>query len=214
MIKGYIIDMDGTILDSMHIWDELGSRFLELKNIIPQSNLKDVLAPLSIIQAVTYLKETYHLEQSIETLVNEVDNLLASIYENELSLKPGAQEFINQCYKQNKKLCLLTANNYQVTIKILDKYNLTSKFKQIITGDQTSLDKQSGEIYTYAATKLDLNKDECIVIEDAYHAIKAAKSQDFCVWAISDPSNQKDWTNICKICDAHFNDLTKMEVIS
>ena len=74
-------------------------------------------------------------------------------------------EFITNCFNHHKKLCLLTANNYQATINILDKYNLTSKFDEIITCDHTTLDKRSGEAYNYAISALHLHKDECIVID-------------------------------------------------
>ena len=94
MIKGYIIDMDGTLLDSMHIWNELGSRFLELKEITPEANLKDILAPLSINQAIKYIAETYQLKEPLDVLINEVNSLLNHIYLSEIPLKPGALEFI------------------------------------------------------------------------------------------------------------------------
>ena len=196
MIKGYIIDMDGTLLDSMHIWNELGSRFLELKGITPEANLKDILAPLSINQAIKYIAETYQLKEPLDVLINEVNSLL---------------EFITNCFNHHKKLCLLTANNYQATINILDKYNLTSKFDEIITCDHTTLDKRSGEAYNYAISALHLHKDECIVIEDALHAIIAAKKQGFTVWAVADQSNQDDWDEICKISDLNLKNLSEME---
>ncbi len=204
MIKGYIIDMDGTLLDSMHIWNELGSRFLELKGITPEANLKDILAPLSINQAIKYIAETYQLKEPLDVLINEVNSLLNHIYLSEIPLKPGALEFITNCFNHHKKLCLLTANNYQATINILDKYNLTSKFDEIITCDHTTLDKRSGEAYNYAISALHLHKDECIVIEDALHAIIAAKKQGFTVWAVADQSNQDDWDEICKISDLNL----------
>ena len=126
------------------------------------------------------------------------------IYLSEIPLKPGALEFITNCFNHHKKLCLLTANNYQATINILDKYNLTSKFDEIITCDHTTLDKRSGEAYNYAISALHLHKDECIVIEDALHAIIAAKKQGFTVWAVADQSNQDDWDEICKISDLNL----------
>ncbi|MFQ7173805.1 MAG: hypothetical protein ACLRQF_18085 [Thomasclavelia ramosa] len=46
-----------------------------------------------------------------------------------------------------------------------------------MTCDHTTLDKRSGEAYNYAISALHLHKDECIVIEDALHAIIAAKSK-------------------------------------
>lgn len=213
MIKGYIIDMDGTIIDSMAIWDDIGSRFLLQKNITPASNLKETLAPLSINQAINYLIKEYHLVDSVAQINQQINKLLDSIYANEVTLKTGAKDFINTCYQKNKKLCLLTANNYQTTIKTLDRFAITDKFHQIITCDSTSLDKQNGDIYIYAAKQLNLNIDECIVIEDAYHAIKSAKNAGFKVWAVSDQSNQQQWDKICKLSNLHFTNMKEMEVL-
>lgn len=213
MIKGYIIDMDGTIIDSMAIWDDIGSRFLLQKNITPASNLKETLAPLSINQAINHLIKEYQLVESADQINQQINNLLDSIYANEVTLKTGAKDFINTCYQQNKKLCLLTANNYQTTIKTLDKFAITDKFHQIITCDSTSLDKQNGDIYKYAAKQLNLNINECIVIEDAYHAIKSAKNAGFKVWAVADSSNQQQWDKICKLSDQHFTNMKEMEVL-
>lgn len=213
MISGYIIDMDGTLIDSMAIWDDIGNRFLLQKNIIPAPNLQETLAPLSINQAINYLIKEYHLPESLNQINQQINKLLDSIYSNEVTLKTGAKDFINNCYQQNKKLCLLTANNYQTTIKTLDKFAITDKFHQIITCDSTSLDKQNGDIYKYAAKQLNLNIDECIVIEDAYHAIKSAKSAGFKVWAVADRSNQQQWDEICKLSDQHFDNMKEMEVL-
>lgn len=213
MISGYIMDMDGTIIDSMTIWDDIGSRLLLQKNITPASNLKETLAPLSINQAINYLIKEYHLQESVGQINQQITDLLDSIYSNEVTLKTGAKEFINNCYQKNKKLCLLTANNYQTTIKTLDRFAITEKFHQIITCDSTSLDKQNGDIYKYAAKQLNLNIDECIVIEDAYHAIKSAKNAGFKVWAVADQSNQQQWDKICKLSDQHFTDMKDMEVL-
>ena len=213
MINGYIVDMDGTLVDSMALWDDLGSRFLRQKHITPKANLKEILAPLSINQAITYLINEYHLSQTVSQISQEINMMLETIYTSEINLKPGAADFIEQCFKQNKKLCLLTANNYQTTIKVLNKYNLTNKFDQIITCDNVSLDKQNGAIYEYAAEQLGVLKDECIVIEDAYHAITSAKDACFKVWAVADLSNQQDWDKICQISDLYFNDMREMEVL-
>ena len=73
------------------------------------------------------------------------------------------------------------------------------------------LDKRSGEAYNYAISALHLHKDECIVIEDALHAIIAAKKQGFTVWAVADQSNQDDWDEICKISDLNLKNLSEME---
>ena len=47
-IKGAIFDLDGTILDSMHIWSEIGLLFLQNKGIEPPEGIEDEFVKMSI----------------------------------------------------------------------------------------------------------------------------------------------------------------------
>lgn len=210
MIKGYIIDLDGTLLDSMFIWNNIGSRYLLSKNIIPKNNLDKILAPLSINQAIKYISKEYSLNESYQQIYQEINTLLKKRYLIETTLKPGAKDFLIKCVKEQKKLCLLTANTLEITNTILDKYSLSKLFTKIITAEQTDLDKQNGEIYQFAAKQLKLKINECVVIEDAFHAIISAKQAGFTVWAIYDTSNQAKWAQICTISDKYFKNISEM----
>ena len=210
MIKGYIIDLDGTLLDSMFIWNDIGSRYLLSKNIIPKNNLDKILAPLSINQAIKYISKEYSLNESHQQIYQEINTLLKKRYLIETTLKPGAKDFLIKCVKEQKKLCLLTANTLEITNTILDKYSLSKLFTKIITTEQTDLDKQNGEIYQFAAKQLKLKINECVVIEDAFHAIISAKQAGFTVWAIYDTSNQDKWAQICTISDKYFKNISEM----
>ena len=210
MIKGYIIDLDGTLLDSMFIWNDIGSRYLLSKNIIPKNDLDKILAPLSINQAIKYISKEYSLNESYQQIYQEINTLLKKRYLTETTLKPGAKDFLIKCVKEQKKLCLLTANTLEITNTILDKYSLSKLFTKIITSEQTDLDKQNGEIYQFAAKQLKLKINECVVIEDAFHAIISAKQAGFTVWAIYDTSNQDKWAQICTISDKYFKNISEM----
>lgn len=210
MIKGYIIDLDGTLLDSMFIWNNIGSRYLLSKNIIPKNDLDKILASLSINQAIKYISKEYSLNESYQQIYQEINTLLKKRYLTETTLKPGAKDFLIKCVKEQKKLCLLTANTLEITNTILDKYSLSKLFTKIITSEQTDLDKQNGEIYQFAAKQLKLKINECVVIEDAFHAIVSAKQAGFTVWAIYDTSNQDKWAQICTISDKYFKNISEM----
>lgn len=213
MIKGYIIDMDGTLLDSMEIWENAAITFLKNKGIIVDNELKNILAPLSIKEAINYIKKRYYLSESLTEIQNLVLDLIEYQYLNEANLKSGVREFIKKCVLLNKKLCLLTANQRDLTIKILTKHKLIDYFNQIITCDDTSLTKQNPYIYKYAAKQLNLKINECIVIEDALHAINTAKKAGFIVWGVADQSNLKDWIKIKSISDLTFKNIKYMEVL-
>ena len=76
MIKGYIVDMDGTILDSMFIWDNIVAMLLQKKGITIDNKLKNTLAPLSIDDALKYIKEKYQLSDTIFELQNKLSKII------------------------------------------------------------------------------------------------------------------------------------------
>lgn len=213
MIKGYILDMDGTLLDSMYIWENAATTLLSKKGIVADDEIKNILAPLSIDEAIKYLKNRYSFIESVTEIQNELIKILELQYLNEVILKPGTQDFIKHCVNAKKRLCLLTANKRNLTVEILTKHKIINYFDKIITCDDTTLTKQDGAIYRFAAQRLNLNIDECIVIEDAFHAICAAKKAGFIVWGVADESNLQDWPQIKKISDLTFKSMEFMEVV-
>ena len=66
MIKGAIFDVDGTLLDSMEIWEDVGVRYLNSIGIEAEPDLGTVLFTMSIQEGAAYVKEHYHLSQEPE----------------------------------------------------------------------------------------------------------------------------------------------------
>ena len=65
MIKGAIFDVDGTLLDSMGIWKDVGVRYLNSIGIEAEPDLGNILFTMSIQEGAQYVKEHYHLSQEI-----------------------------------------------------------------------------------------------------------------------------------------------------
>ena len=63
MIKGAIFDVDGTLLDSMGIWKDVGVRYLNSIGIEAEPDLGNILFTMSIQEGAQYVKEHYHLSQ-------------------------------------------------------------------------------------------------------------------------------------------------------
>lgn len=64
MIRGAIFDLDGVLLDSMGIWNDLGARYLRGQGITPEPGLNAILFAMSMEQGAAYLKAHYPLPQS------------------------------------------------------------------------------------------------------------------------------------------------------
>lgn len=71
MIKGAIFDVDGTLLDSMEIWEDVGVRYLNSIGIEAEPDLGTVLFTMSIQEGAAYVKEHIHLSRSRKKLSRE-----------------------------------------------------------------------------------------------------------------------------------------------
>ena len=68
-IKGVIFDMDGVILDSLLIWNELGERFAEKLGPGADKDLSEKIFSMSAEESIEYFREHYGLKQSKEELM-------------------------------------------------------------------------------------------------------------------------------------------------
>ena len=72
MIKGVIFDIDGVVLDSMSIWNDLGARYLISRGIEPEEGLNEILFSMSMEQGAEYAKEHYRLNESVEDILDGI----------------------------------------------------------------------------------------------------------------------------------------------
>ena len=101
MIKGAIFDVDGTLLDSMEIWEDVGVRYLNSIGIEAEPDLGTVLFTMSIQEGAAYVKEHYHLSQEPEEIVQGVLDIISNYYKKTALLKSGAKELLEKLDKHN-----------------------------------------------------------------------------------------------------------------
>ena len=87
----HIFDCDGTLLDSMRMWDNISSDYLRSLGIQPPADLAEILDPLTFPESVRYLVNHFDLDDYENTSRGLMDRVLWH-YENDLELFPGIQE--------------------------------------------------------------------------------------------------------------------------
>ena len=78
-IKGAIFDMDGTLLDSMHIWSEVGLMFLKSKGVEPPEGIEDEFVKMSMVQAAEYYIKNIDPDETVTGIVKEVNKLVEAL---------------------------------------------------------------------------------------------------------------------------------------
>ena len=111
MIKGAIFDLDGTLIDSMFIWDTIGEDYLKSFGINPKENLVEVFKTFTLEQAAEYYLNHYHIKLSAKEIVEGINNMVAERYHTKVALKPGVSDFLKRLKGLGIKMCVATVTD-------------------------------------------------------------------------------------------------------
>ncbi len=185
-IKGIIFDFDGTLFDSMCIWETAGADYLRSVGYDAKPNLGQTLWTMSLSQSAAYLKKTYALPFSEDEIINGINKTIEDFYFYRAAPKNGILPFLHHLRKKGIKLCIATATaRYQVEAA-LSRHSMLSFFDAIFTCSEVGHGKDEPIIFEHALAHLKTKKEETAVFEDAYHAAKTAKDAGFYVVGIYD----------------------------
>ena len=85
-IKGFVFDIDGTLLDSMGIWKTVCSDYLRSICIEPEDGLDGVVSVMTLHEGCVYSKEHYGLTQSVEEIEKGIIGIIGKFYYKEVQL--------------------------------------------------------------------------------------------------------------------------------
>ena len=207
MIKGIIFDADGTLLDSMRIWAELGERYLTGLGIKAEEGLSDILYPMTLEESSNYIKERYHLADTVEKITEDTLKLIEHFYQHEVKTKAGLDLFLEKLRQKQVSMGIATSGDKEILRSALIRLGIDQYFAFILTCTELGTSKQEAVIYQKAAQMLGTEPEETVVFEDVLHGIKTAKSSGFITVAIEDASNQRDREEIARTADYYIEDF-------
>ena len=174
-MKIALFDVDGTILNSMGAWDNLGRRFLRDRGIDTGRSINNDLFPLTSLQSASYLKNHYHLSESIQEILEAFHKDLHDYYVNDVQLKDGIIDVLEAFKKQGYHLYVTTTVTRELVNQSFKRLNIDHYFDGIYTCDSLGILKNDPEFYKIIAGKLNVDYKDMIVFEDDLEAAKAAK---------------------------------------
>lgn len=215
-VQAAIFDMDGTIVDSMPYHVLAWQLFLSNKGkIVSDKDLKEKTHGTLFDIMPRFFGADISREESYR-LAMEKEILFRNMYEPEMKPIDGLERWLQKLKKNNIKIGLGTAADFSNTNFTIDKLNLRQYFETIVTSDIVPVGKPNPEVFLYAAKKLGVAPEHCVVYEDTYSGVAAAKAAGMKVVAVTTMHKRADWESIGvdgiigNYYEANLEDLTEL----
>ena len=210
-LQSAIFDMDGTLLDSMPMWKQLGFYLLDRHGIRPPDDLPERLKPMGLRDGVAFCKEYCGLPGTVEELIAEAEVHVEDFYRHEVQPKPGVKQALSLLKMEGVWMYTATATDRPLTEIALRHAGLTDFFRGIVTSREAGQHKKDGPaVYEHALTRLRSTKKDTVIFEDAVHAIRTAKAAGFRVAAIYDAAAEDDQEEIKGLADYYYRSFEEL----
>lgn len=210
MLKGAIFDFDGTLFDSMFIWNTAGETYLRSIGIEPREDLRKVLKTMSLLQSATYIREKYAVELTVEEIMNGINRTVEDLYFYTVQPKECVITLLEQMKVKGIKMCIATATDRYQVEAALKRCGMESFFSEIFTCSDVGHGKDEPIIFQKAMDYLGTTRENTVVFEDAYHAAKTAKADGFVTVAVYDSHEEKQ-KELQALSDFYFENYTETD---
>ena len=208
---GAIFDFDGTLADSMWVWNDIDRRFCEEYHLALPDDYTDSIVGLGFEGTAKYFIEELGLKMSVDQCCNEFNRIAKKSYCTRVLLRPGARTFLKELKGSGIPVAIassLVMDLLQPALERNDAFDLIDAFRLC---DNYNTHKSETLIYELAAEAIGVPVEECVIFEDILPAVRSIKRAGAFAVAVIDESNEAQNTEVIQkeadLCIADFTEL-------
>jgi len=209
-MKAIIFDMDGVLIDSEPLW-----KIAEIEGFAKVGiNLTKIDCEETVGLRIDHVVELWQKKVGWTNKTNnEVSSDIVDILIREIGLQgkslEGVYESLELIKSAGYKIGLATSSDQRIIHAVFEKLKITNYFDELHSAEFEKYGKPHPAVFLTAAEKLGVHPTDCLVIEDSFNGVLAAKSARMKVIAIPEKSHQHDSRLVIadKILESllHFN---------
>lgn len=206
-MKGAIFDMDGTLTDSMHLWIEIGRRYMEGLGyeVSPEQTYdmtKMLLEPMAV-----YIREEFGLQKPEEEIVADMNKMVEPDYFHVVQVKPTVVETLQKLQDRGVRMCVATATDRHLTEACLRRNGIDHFFSAVFTCGEEKCTKRTSTIYDAARAHLGTSPEDTYIFEDTYTSLLGAHESGCHAIAVADRWAEPKKDLIRDLAEAYLDEM-------
>jgi HAD superfamily hydrolase (TIGR01509 family) len=175
LIEGVIFDLDGVLLDSEHVWDEVREQLARERGGRWHERAQREMMGMSSLEWSRYMHDEIGVPEPPEEISAEVVRRLEALYREQLPAMPGAREAVERL-AAHWPLALASSSNRELIVLALELLGVADRFQATVSSEEVARGKPAPDVYLEAARRLSVDPARAAAVEDSHNGIRAAKA--------------------------------------
>lgn len=207
-ITHVIFDFDGTLADSQWYWTQLNLLVLQDRGYPVEEADAAFCKRVAPPERWAYLKEKFSLTEEQRPTFDEIMKFVDRYYQTENKCKPGVEEYLKALKSRGMTLAVFSATREESIRPGLSYLGIDGYFDYVFSSNNIGIGKSDPRSFLYCLEKMGAKAENCVMVEDALHSMKTAKSLGMTVYAIHEACNARDQEEILAIADKYGYAMT------
>jgi HAD superfamily hydrolase (TIGR01509 family) len=183
VIEAVVFDLDGLLLDSEHLWDEVREELAHERGGRWRDAAQRDMMGMSSPEWSRYMHDVIGLAEPPEEINRLVVERMLERYAQELPLLDGAGEAVERLAAR-WPLGLASSSNRPLIDRVLELSGLARFFRVTVSSEEVAGGKPAPDVYLEAARRLGVDPARTVAVEDSHNGIRAARTARMGVVAI------------------------------
>jgi HAD superfamily hydrolase (TIGR01509 family) len=171
----FLLDFDGTVVDSIPILYRMYCQFLKKFGVEGTPEEFEELNGTPIGEAAETLGRRHGLKVGLGGLVKEYGERMIRAYCEQVACMPGIEAFLKRASELGVTVAMVTSASRRLVEKCLEAKGLKTYFSAIFTASGLKKGKPDPEIYNRALIKLGIDPSDAVAIEDSVNGVASAR---------------------------------------
>lgn len=206
----YIFDMDGTLIDSMDMFENINRTLFENLGLPFTPEASDILKYIPVSDSSVYIAEHYNTPYSSR----EIEQILLETIRNgyrSVKLKEGVSEYIGVCRDAGVKMCIATGTLASSALEVAERLGLMNDMEFLVSCSDVGKSKDCPDVFLLASERFGVEPSRCVVFEDGLPGATSAVSAGFRAVGVYDSTATPEETEgLKKVCERYIMSFSEL----